>query len=268
MLAAQCNKIPSSSSSLNSSPPLSPSKTSFYAWKKPITNPSMYTNSDLTRFNHYEHSLFNNHGQLKENSSTSASSSSSSPWMDIHQHSWFTSNQTPQILNNNEQQIQYPTHYNDFLSVNHPYTDSYRHEFRLFYPPIVSSHTPSPPPPPPPPPIIQATTSSSSSIPNNNNNNSNSSLKKPKTSRAQCDCPNCRETDRLGYMVGSNLRKKNIHSCHVPGCGKEYNKTSHLKAHLRWHTGERPFECTWLFCGKRFTRSDELQRHERTHTGI
>lgn len=35
----------------------------------------------------------------------------------------------------------------------------------------------------------------------------------------------------------------------------------------RWHTGERPFICNWLFCGKRFTRSDELQRHLRTHTG-
>ncbi|KAF6738796.1 Transcription factor Sp7 [Oryzias melastigma] len=78
--------------------------------------------------------------------------------------------------------------------------------------------------------------------------------------RSSCDCPNCQELERLGASAAS-LRKKPVHSCHIPGCGKVYGKASHLKAHLRWHTGERPFVCNWLFCGKRFTRSDELERH-------
>ncbi|CAH2305778.1 transcription factor Sp3 isoform X1 [Pelobates cultripes] len=81
--------------------------------------------------------------------------------------------------------------------------------------------------------------------------------------RVACTCPNCKE----GAGRGTNLGKKKQHICHIPGCGKVYGKTSHLRAHLRWHSGERPFVCTWMFCGKRFTRSDELQRHRRTHTG-
>jgi len=78
----------------------------------------------------------------------------------------------------------------------------------------------------------------------------------------RCRCPLCMDMNRV-ITPG----EPSMHLCHYPSCGKIYKKTSHLRAHLRWHIGDQPYPCSWPGCSKRFTRSDELHRHFRIHTG-
>lgn len=62
----------------------------------------------------------------------------------------------------------------------------------------------------------------------------------------------------------NNLGKSGkIYTCKVPGCGKCFKRSEHLKRHVRSiHTNEKPFTC---HCGKTFSRHDNLNQHARVH---
>lgn len=75
------------------------------------------------------------------------------------------------------------------------------------------------------------------------------------------------ETKRYKRRNSDDLEKRRVFKCNYEGCKKSYTKSSHLKAHSRIHTGEKPYSCSWIGCKWKFARSDELTRHLRKHSG-
>ncbi|GAA6000275.1 hypothetical protein JCM10207_007935 [Rhodosporidiobolus poonsookiae] len=82
------------------------------------------------------------------------------------------------------------------------------------------------------------------------------------------DDPNAQPTDAQLAWVGTTKtgKPRKVFVCKVPGCGKCFKRSEHLKRHVRSiHTNEKPFQCQWPGCKRLFSRHDNLNQHLRIH---
>jgi len=71
--------------------------------------------------------------------------------------------------------------------------------------------------------------------------------------------------DIINNLMMEGAQSKNAIKCHI--CSRDFPREKSLQAHLRTHTGERPYNCDYPGCSKAFTQSGQLKTHQRLHAG-
>ncbi|KAK0367898.1 hypothetical protein CLIM01_14745 [Colletotrichum limetticola] len=64
-------------------------------------------------------------------------------------------------------------------------------------------------------------------------------------------------------VVNAPKTKKFV--CDIDSCCKSFDQGHHLDNHKRAHTGEKPYQCTWLACESTFSQPGNLQAHQNKH---
>lgn len=73
-------------------------------------------------------------------------------------------------------------------------------------------------------------------------------------------------TQTLGIRNQQTNRLCKVMVCPYDNCKNVYSHKSSLLQHLRTHTGEKPFSCS--FCGKKFITNGNKKDHERRHLSL
>uniref|UniRef100_A0A8B9F9R2 Zinc finger protein 236 n=1 Tax=Amazona collaria TaxID=241587 RepID=A0A8B9F9R2_9PSIT len=104
----------------------------------------------------------------------------------------------------------------------------------------------------PPPALLQ--------VPNTDTINVTTRLIQDQASQEELEL----HTQRPHFLEDNEDQSKRSYRCEY--CNKGFKKSSHLKQHVRSHTGEKPYKCQ--LCGRGFVSSGVLKSHEKTHTGV
>ncbi|XP_076055412.1 uncharacterized protein LOC143033807 [Oratosquilla oratoria] len=99
-------------------------------------------------------------------------------------------------------------------------------------------------------------------------------LRSPCSVAGACDSPDARaleakrgrpRADAITNLIIEGSQSPSSIKCHI--CNRVFPREKSLQAHLRTHTGERPYQCDYPGCTKAFTQSGQLKTHQRLHTG-